>query len=153
MQPEDRGGAPNAAGDRGGAPNAAGDRSALSRPNVSLAATRLFGEGRTSRTLFPASLAVLGDVDKAISGALEENGYIEKSYFGVPDGFAMVTRLEKMLPDGRSATIPSRWSVDTSAFARSASANTCALCSRRTRAYRVIVFIVTPYRSDKGPSG
>ncbi len=40
------------------------------------------------------------DVDERISSALHSAGYDERSYFGVPGGFAVVTRLEKMDADG-----------------------------------------------------
>ena len=40
------------------------------------------------------------DVDERISNALGSAGYDDKSYFGVPGGFAIVTRLEKMDADG-----------------------------------------------------
>ena len=40
------------------------------------------------------------DVDARISQALTTAGYDEKSYYGVPNGFAIVTRLEHMDVEG-----------------------------------------------------
>ena len=54
----------------------------------------------------------LKDIDKIISGALSANGYSEKSYFSVPNGFTLVTRIEKMNEDGTSVDPPDRWNVD-----------------------------------------
>ncbi|MBV8774528.1 MAG: TonB family protein [Deltaproteobacteria bacterium] len=39
-------------------------------------------------------------IDLKLSTALESAGYLERSYFAVPDGFALVTRLEQIDIDG-----------------------------------------------------
>ena len=38
----------------------------------------------------------LRDVDRAITEALEQNGYYESSYYAVPAGFALVTKIEQI---------------------------------------------------------
>jgi len=48
------------------------------------------------------------DVDERITNALYSAGYDDKSYFGVPGGFAIVTRLEKMDEFGNS-DYSNRW--------------------------------------------
>ncbi len=42
----------------------------------------------------------LGQVNEVILSGLNESGYIEKSYYPIPDGFAVVTRLERINEDG-----------------------------------------------------
>ena len=42
----------------------------------------------------------LSDIDQKISAALDDNGYVEKSNYSIPDGFAIVTRLEWINEDG-----------------------------------------------------
>ena len=43
---------------------------------------------------------ILHDIDRRLALALDKAGYFEKSYFSVPDGFALVTRLEQINADG-----------------------------------------------------
>lgn len=50
----------------------------------------------------------LGDVTNAILGALEQNGYVERSFFRTdPGGVALVTRLERINDDGSPSV--ERW--------------------------------------------
>jgi hypothetical protein len=44
--------------------------------------------------------ATFGDINKIISSALDSGEYDERSYFNVPNGFAIVTRLEQIDPYG-----------------------------------------------------
>lgn len=58
-----------------------------------------------------AGLHTLGEVISAIIPALERNGYVERSFFGVEgNGVALVTRLERISGDGSSFAEPQRWS-------------------------------------------
>lgn len=94
----------------------------------------------------------LREINEKISLALESRGYSEKSYFSVPDGFAMVTRLEQTERDGTPKTPPARWSVEVEFLQEfSLSAYLNALFTANPGFYRLIVFIVTshPFSQDK----
>ncbi len=54
----------------------------------------------------------LFEVSELIEGALRKSGYFEKSYYKIPNGFALVTRMEKMKPDGSPAPDAERWNVN-----------------------------------------
>ena len=55
----------------------------------------------------------MGEVVGAIVSALERNGYVERSFFGIKDGgVALVTRLERIGDDGSSVLEPQRWAGD-----------------------------------------
>jgi hypothetical protein len=51
----------------------------------------------------------LGEVNDRLCLALNNEGYYGKHYFSVPDGFALLTQLERFFPDGRSMTPLERW--------------------------------------------
>jgi len=88
----------------------------------------------------------LRDVDRRISEALEENGYYENSYYGVPAGFAVVTKMEQMEADGTAKQGPQRWILKALPLAPfSLRAYLAALFHATPGHYRVIVFVVTPY--------
>ena len=87
---------------------------------------------------------ILKDVDELLTSALNINGYVEKSYYAVPQGFAIVTRIEQIELDGRSKTRPARWSTDPSPLTEfSISAYIRALFTANPGYYRIIVFVVT----------
>jgi len=85
------------------------------------------------------------DVDTKISQALATAGYDEKSYYGVPNGFAVVTRLEQMDADGYPAA-SDRWvsSLRPISLTRFSLSNYLeALFGVPQGHYRLFVFIVT----------
>lgn len=88
----------------------------------------------------------LSDVKEELNTALEQQGYYEKSYYAVPEGFAMATRLEQFLADGASEEPPGRWATEKGALGGSFSLREYmrALFTADPGYYRVIVFIVTP---------
>ena len=87
----------------------------------------------------------VGDVDGRITAALDANGYYESSYLAVPDGFALVTRLEQIESDGTPKEGPDRWSLDVAAPRPFALEEYFRHVLFGTPGhYRVIVFIVTP---------
>ncbi|MBK6996246.1 MAG: hypothetical protein IPH31_15445 [Lewinellaceae bacterium] len=51
----------------------------------------------------------LGDVNTKLRQALQANGYEQRSYFQVPNGFAIVTQLEQFKPDGSPKSGANRW--------------------------------------------
>jgi hypothetical protein len=53
----------------------------------------------------------LGDIDRALTGALVKTGYYGSSYFGVPRGFAIVTRIEQTDGYGLPLKDKARWSA------------------------------------------
>ena len=99
-----------------------------------------------------AVLKSLGDIDAKLVSALRSNGYVERSYYAVPDGFALVTRLEQTEPDGTPKPPPGRWSLDSPR----ASVFTLrdylrALLTADPGYYRVIVFINSDVPFSQGP--
>ena len=88
---------------------------------------------------------LLGDVDDVISRALQSSGYVEKSYFSVPDGFALVTRLEQINSDG-TPKAEERWSTEVGPL-RSFSLEEFfrALLLANPGFFRTTVFVITPH--------
>jgi hypothetical protein len=83
-------------------------------------------------------------VDTFVSRTLEASGYIEKSYFFVPGGFALVTRLEQFNPDGTCKEHPPRWEVTpTKSGGFVVTKYITDLFKAKPGKYRVIVFVVT----------
>jgi len=88
--------------------------------------------------------ATLGDVARHLDLALARVGYSERSYYAVPGGFAVATRLEQITPDGTPKADPQRWSTtlpEQPVF--SLGDYLRALFAAPRGDYRVIVFIVT----------
>jgi hypothetical protein len=86
----------------------------------------------------------LGDVARRLERALASVGYGERSYYTVPGGFALATRLEQITPDGTPKTDPQRWSTalpEQPVFSLGDYLH--ALFAAPQGDYRVIVFIVT----------
>ena len=105
----------------------------------------------------PGDILRLRDAEEALQAALESCGYFEMSNFSVPDGFAMVTRLEQINSNGTSKEPPDRWAVEAQPLRwapprsflsqpRSKFSLTKylkALFNANPGSYRIIVFIVT----------
>jgi hypothetical protein len=90
---------------------------------------------------------LLGDVAAALELAFRKAGYGERSFYGVPGGFAMASRIEQMNRDGTSLKDPAdRWSLKVPPIRKfSFSAYMTALFRARPGYYRVIVFVVTSH--------
>lgn len=89
--------------------------------------------------------ATFKDVDWIISTALTEEGYDERSYFEVPYGFAIITRLEHITPFAEP-DYSNRWASELSPVRLnnfSLSNYLEALFSAPKGYYRVFVFIIT----------
>jgi hypothetical protein len=88
---------------------------------------------------------LLLDVANRLESAFDQAGYGERSYHSVPNGFAMVSRIEQINLDGTPKNIPDRWSVETKNIGKSISLRDYikALFNAPKGRYRVIVFIVT----------
>ena len=101
--------------------------------------------GNESLGLHVERKITLRDVDERISTALYLAGYYEGSYFGVPGGFAIVTRLEKMDENGYP-DYPNRWasSLAPIGFTNFSLSNYLkALFGAPEGHYRVFVFVVS----------
>jgi hypothetical protein len=86
----------------------------------------------------------LGEANTVLQTALRQAGYVETSYFAVPDGFALVSRLEKTEPDGASRPENDRWSIALPKMARFTLREYLrALFTANEGHYRMMVFVVT----------
>ena len=86
----------------------------------------------------------LGDAVAALDLAFGKAGYGERSYYSVPDGFAMASRIEQINQDGTAKEPADRWSLEVPPMRKfSFSAYLTALFRARPGYYRVIVFVVT----------
>jgi hypothetical protein len=85
----------------------------------------------------------LGHAVELINAALDGGGYVERSYFAAPGGFAMATRLERIEADGTPKQ-EERWSVAVQPLQSfSLGAYLRALFTAPAGYYRIIVFVVT----------
>lgn len=62
--------------------------------------------------IFFSTCIDLYDVDQILREALDLCDYTERSYYRVPNGFAIVTRIEQINIDATSKVPPARWSVE-----------------------------------------
>jgi hypothetical protein len=86
----------------------------------------------------------LKDVGNRLARAFRQAGYGELSYYRVPKGFALVTRLEQFQPDGAPLDGPGRWSVSVMApRVFSLESYLKALFSANPGHFRIVVFMVT----------
>lgn len=92
------------------------------------------------------------DVDALLCSALDNCGYSESSYYAVPGGFAIATRIEQINKNGIPKPGESRWSLKTSPINPFSdfSAYMSALFKGNPGYYRVIVFIITPNGFKQG---
>ena len=92
-----------------------------------------------------ANPATLGDVDDRLRAALRVAGYDDLGYFAVPNGFAAVTRLERIEPTGEPVADASRWQMTVPADPSFSLFDYLrALLTAQTGHFRVIAFVVTP---------
>jgi len=87
-----------------------------------------------------------GSVATRMEQVLAANGYTQISYYAVPNGFAMVTQIERMDANAASAA-EQRWSTQidpVSLIPFNLSAYINALLGKNGDSFRVIVFTFTP---------
>lgn len=84
-----------------------------------------------------------GDIDQELENALNGCRYDVKKYYYVPDGFALVTQMEKINKDGTSLPPPDRWSNSINGEINDPINYLKSLFSAPTGDFRVFVFIVT----------
>ena len=102
----------------------------------------------SARLVLPHDLTTvsktLGQVAQKIESACAASGYAEKSYWAIPGGIAIVTRLEHIYADGRPYPADTRWlQRDGYLEGFSLSSYIRALFTARSGYYRVIIFAVT----------
>ncbi len=91
-------------------------------------------------------------VDAILRTALKTAGHYEHSYYLVPGGFALVTRLEQIKEDGTPLGLPGRW--NTRGISRSEFSLTNYfrwLFVAPPGYYRLIVFVVNPHPFSQSP--
>lgn len=86
----------------------------------------------------------LGDINSVLAKALDVCGYTEKSYYYVEDGFAVVTRLEKINRDGTPKQLGRFDLNDTRSTFFTLTDYLHSLFYAQPGYYRCIVFLVTP---------
>ena len=96
----------------------------------------------------------LKDIDKTLNQALDSAGYFEKSYYGIKDGFTIVTRLEQINSDGTPKKGSERWNTEQTPlnlFEKfSLGEYFKALFTANPGYYRVIVFVISPHPFSQG---
>jgi len=105
----------------------------------------------SAQTTIPTNLLIrsgrvtqLKDVAKRLENGLFYAGYEENSYFYIPRGFALVTRIEQFYPDGRSKEGVKRWAGTLSPQTSFSLASYLkALFTAEKGYYRILVFVVT----------
>lgn len=94
-----------------------------------------------------------GELSESLDEALTKTGYVERSYYAVPGGIGIVTRLERIYRDGRPYERSGRWlTEDEYLQALSLTSYLRALFTVSEGYYRVVVFAVTdvPFGSSEG---
>ena len=88
----------------------------------------------------------LQGVADLLENALEKAGYSERSYYSVPDGFALVSRIEQITDTGEPKQGYERWSLDVKPpHVFSVRSYVSALFSMHPGRFRVIAFIVSAH--------
>jgi hypothetical protein len=101
-------------------------------------------------------IQTFGGVSVKISTELRKKGYSEFHYYSVPDGFAMVTRLERVDSSGHPVAASQRWQdFDNANFALTEFSLTkymIALLEQREGFFRLFVFIISPHELIPAPN-
>jgi prepilin-type N-terminal cleavage/methylation domain-containing protein len=103
----------------------------------------------------PNGKFTLKDMARELDGALDKAGYNEKSYYSVPNGFALVSRLEQLNDDGSPKDPPDRWKIEVTRSVKfSLTDYLKALFTAQRGRFRLIVFVVTdaPFVTDQQKS-
>ncbi len=85
----------------------------------------------------------LGSVAKRLEAAFDRTGYGERTYYWVPGGFALVSRIEQIRADASPIDPPARWAIETPRVRAGFVDHIRALFNAPPGFYRVIVFAVT----------
>jgi len=93
----------------------------------------------------PGAHPTLGLAARRLEQAFDTSGYGERSYYQVPGGFALVSRIEQMHPDATPFPSPERWAVETPRLRNGFIDYIRALFNAPPGFYRLIVFAVTDH--------
>ena len=63
----------------------------------------------TSKLAAKPGFNTIGDINQQLISILNAEGYYGKHYFSLPEGFALVTQLERIYPDGNPFPVVDRW--------------------------------------------
>lgn len=97
--------------------------------------------------------STLGALDDRLRKVIEAGGYLESSYFAVPDGFAFVTRLEQIEEDGTPKAGTKRWEPEVGPMRGfSLSGYLKSLFTAEKGYYRILVFVVSPHPVFASPT-
>jgi len=89
-------------------------------------------------------LHTLADVAKTLEEAMDSCGYAERSYYRVPRGFALVSRIEQIKTDGTPKEGADRWSLKvTPSKVFDLASLFRAIFTANAGHYRIVVFVVT----------
>jgi len=103
----------------------------------------------------PGAQPTLGLAARRLEEAFDTSGYGERSYYQVPGGFALVSRIEQMHPDATPFPSPERWAVETPRLRNGFIDYIRALFNAAPGFYRLIVFAVTDHdfsAADRAPT-
>jgi hypothetical protein len=90
-------------------------------------------------------LHTFGDIETELHNSLSRAGYSGESFWGVPNGFAIVTPLEQTDADGRPLSGPARWASRIAEMKQFSLAEYIrALFTAPPGYFRVLVFVVSP---------
>jgi len=99
---------------------------------------------QSSFLVSPSGQTLLKDVASRLEDAFDSAGYVERSYYAIPGGFAIASQLEQMNDDGTSKDAPDRWSAAIQPqFHFSLGEFIAAIFHAHTGRFRIIVFVVT----------
>lgn len=94
----------------------------------------------------------LGEVASQVQAAMTDAGYLERSYFPVPEGFALVTRIEQIDANGAPKVAVARWNVESPAAGDSFFSKLLkGMTGAPSGLYRLFIFVVTT--DDHSPTG
>jgi hypothetical protein len=90
------------------------------------------------------SRSTVGEETADTIAALEQNGYVERSFYSTPGagGVALITRLERIQDDGSSATANQRWAGENQRDSANLINFLLGLLYADPGRYRVIVFMI-----------
>ena len=91
----------------------------------------------------PGAHATLASVARRLEAAFDATGYVERSYYWIPGGFALVSRIEQITANASPVAAPARWAVKATAVRAGFVDHLRALFNAAPGFYRVIVFAVT----------
>jgi hypothetical protein len=91
----------------------------------------------------PGVSPTLGSSARRLETAFDAAGYGERSYYWIPGGFVLVSRIEQIQADAAPVASPARWAVNTPPVKSGVIDYIRALFNAPPGFYRVIVFTVT----------